>query len=294
MKNSFKLKALCAALAVSAASAASASQIYLDVGQDFGGSLANKVCATCTGVKNEILYKYDSTTIVVDSNNSGSMDLGDLVTTTIGLAVPGVTKETSYVTGFNPGGSGNNGYNQEDSFGDVSWVLSMASSGLSGAVTGNGAGGIPLISYFAGGVIDMLLSVRGVNGGAFTNFMDLVLTSGSATGLSTALFGVPDFGNVNLSVYNNLIHSANGVTCGGATGFKQLADCTPNVPMAFTSTQDTFVQLTQFQKVGNTWVISSNHNGSMVFTVPEPTTLFLMGGALLGLGLSSRRRVKQN
>jgi hypothetical protein len=76
--------------------------------------------------------------------------------------------------------------------------------------------------------------------------------------------------------------------------------CNPPPVITFEASQDTNVLISQFSSAGvdgqgrARFSVSTNHDGSIVFNVPEPTTLFLMGGALLGLGLSSRRRAKQD
>lgn len=292
MKNTFKLKALCAALAVSAATAASASQIYLDVGTNYtGGNQTGKVNTTSTGVKNEILYTYQSTTFITDIDGNG-IDAGDLVSTSIGLFGSNLLND-NFATGFTPGqgfgSASNNGY------GSPNWMISFKGENLLGVVGGLN-GDIPLLSYAAGGLIKMLLTF---DGSTFNNFMNLLIGGGGATGVGTVLFGIPDFTGVDAG-FNNLIHAANGINCGGATGFQALATCNPSpLKVSWVASQDTNVTISQFSVAGvdangNTiYQVSTNHDGSLRFDIPEPSMLLLMGGALLGLGLSSRRRAKQ-
>lgn len=297
MKNTFKLKALCAALAVSAATAASASQIYLDVGTNYtGANQTGKVNTTSTGVKNEILYTYQSTTYITDIDGNG-IDAGDLVSTSIGLFGSNALLD-NYATGFTPGqgfgSASNNGY------GSPNWLISFKGENLAGVVSGlNGSGtsAIPLLSYAAGGLIQMLLTF---DGSTFNNFMNLLIGGGGATGVGTVLFGTPDFTGVD-GGYNNLIHAANGVNCGGQTGLQSLVTCNPSpVKVGWVASQDTNVTISQFGVASVdangivTYVVSTNHDGSLRFDIPEPSMLLLMGGALLGLGLSSRRRAKQD
>lgn len=292
MKNSFKLKALCAALAVSAASAASASQIYLDIGTNYAAG-TDKVCDTCTSLKDELTYKYQSTTVITDMDGSGTITAGDAVSTSIGL-FGGNELGFNQVTSLNPSQSfgvyADNGYGASKD-----WALTFKGENLLGTVSSI-AGGVPLLSYGAGGLLEMLLTF---NGTTFNNFMDLVVSFGGATGLGTVLFGSPSFTNVDAG-YNNLFHAGNGVSCNGLTGFKDLMACNPPPVITFEASQDTNVLISQFSSAGvdgqgrARFSVSTNHDGSIVFNVPEPTTLFLMGGALLGLGLSSRRRAKQD
>lgn len=291
MKNTFKLKALCAALAVSAATAASASQIYLDAGSNFTGlNQVGKVNSTSTGVKNEILYTYQSTTFITDVDGNG-IDAGDLVSTSIGM-FGGNALVDNFATGFTPGQAfgtaSNNGYGQD-------WMISFKGENLAGTVSGIN-GDVPLLSYAAGGLIKMLLTF---DGSTFNNFMNLLIGGGGATGVGTVLFGVPNFTGVDAG-FNNLIHAANGINCGGATGFQALATCNPSpLKVSWVASQDTNVTLTDFAFAGfdengkAVYKVSTNHDGSLRFDIPEPSMLLLMGGALLGLGLSSRRRAKQ-
>lgn len=295
MKNTFKLKALCAALAVSAATAASASQIYLDIGTNYTGlNQTGKVNSTSTGKKNEILYTYQSTTYITDIDGNG-IDAGDLVSTSIGLFGTNNVLN-NYATGFTPGQAigtaSNNGYGND-------WLMSFKGENLAGVVSGVngvGPGAIPLLSYAAGGLIKMLLTTDGTN---FNNFMNLLIGGGGATGVGTVLFGIPDFTGVDAG-FNNLIHAANGINCGGQTGLQSLVTCNPSpIKVGWVASQDTNVTISQFgvasvdQNGIVTYVVSTDHDGSLRFDIPEPSMLLLMGGALLGLGMSSRRRAKQ-
>lgn len=295
MKNSFKLKALCAALAVSAASVASASQIYLDFGPggDFTNPDIGKYCPTCTGLKNEIGYVYQSTTTITDLDGNG-IDAGDSIKTSVGLFGLNLLGDNK-VDGFQPGQNPPANTNSDNGLNTSFW-MSFRGVDLEGTVGGMNTQGtsstlddIPLLQYNAGGLIEMLLTFDGVN---FINFMNLLVGGGGATGVSTVLFGQPDFTGVDAQ-YNNLIHAANGVNCGGATGLQTLASC--GATINWVASQDTNVTLSQFSYDGQrTYIVTTNHDGSLRFDIPEPSMLLLMGGALLGLGLSSRRRAKQD
>lgn len=289
MKNTFKLKALCAALAVSAASAASASQIYLDIGTNYTGSSVDKVNSTSTGLKDQVLYQYKSTTFVTDLDGNG-IDAGDSIRTMVGLAAIGGTTANSFVSGFDPtqvlGSDSNNGYGN-------AWSMTFTGSNLLGQVSGLTAGGVVLLSYAAGGVIQMLLQTTAVP--AYDNFINLLVGGGGPTGISTLLTGIPSFAGLTSS-HQDLFHSGD-ITCGGASDLKSLMACNPSpVTVNFVGSQDAKVLATDFGLFGTDsaghkiYSISTNHSGSLVFNVPEPSMLLLMGCAFLGLGLSRRRQ----
>jgi hypothetical protein len=294
MKFKFALKAGCAALAL-AGSSAFAGPFYLDTGVDFGGvGLANdKVCATCTSVKTEFQFKYDSKTVITDTNGSGTINAGDAIST-IGGLVTGGTLSNNLITNFLPaevfGANSNNGYGQNAPGG---FLLSFSATGLNGIVTGVNAG-VPTFAYGPGGVIDLYYTT---NGTTFINFMDILISDGGATGVSTILHGTVDFTNIDAaatSTMKNLFHTGNG-SCSSDSFFDiwSGAGTCGGLDIAFKSTQDANVEVSQFTQVGNTFAVSTNHNGSASFdvnVVPEPGSLALVGLALAGLGFGKRRR----
>lgn len=287
MKNSMKLKTLVAALAVGVALAASASPIYLDIGWNYAPG-ADKVNDTSTSVKQELTYKYQSTTVITDLDGNG-IDAGDTVSTSIGLFGSNQLGFNS-VTSLNP--SQNFGVYADNGYGGNNWLLSFKGENLLGQVSEVTGANVPLLSYGAGGLIQMLLTF---NGTTFNNFMNLLVSGGGANGVATVLFGTPNFAGVDAG-YNNLIHAANGINCAGATGFQSLMNCSPAPVITFAASQETNVLVSDFDVIGldkdghTMYSISTNHDGSLAFNVPEPSMLLLMGGALLGLGLTSRRR----
>ena len=275
-------KSLLAASILLAAGNVSAGTFYLDTGDDFTDTDTDQACATCTSMKSQFTFQYESTTVINDGDANG-IDTGDTLVTTAGLAVGGLANNN--VTGFTPnevfGANSNNGYGPN-------WLMSFSMTNLGGVINGVTGGGVPLFSY-GPGLLELFVTF---DGSTLINFMDVNIIGGEATGLGIEMVGVADFTNVDGS-YNNLIHSGE-TSCAGSTGFFDIwTNCGAAMPISFFADFNTNVTTSDFTDNGDgTFSLTSNHDGSATFSIPEPGTLALVGMSLLLMGGMARRSKK--
>lgn len=278
-------KSLLAMSVLLAAGGVSADPFYVDVGTNYGPA-GDQVCPTCTSMKDEFLFTYESSTTIFDTVNNNIIDAGDLLTTDGGLAVG--TLAHNQVTGFTPnevfGANSNNGY------GPTNYLISFSITGLNGVVTGVSGSGVPEFTY-GPGLLEMFITFDGVT---FNNFMDVAITGGGATGVSTILTGMADFTSVDAG-YNDLIHSGSTSCLGSDSFFDIWTNCGPDgLTIDFFASFDTniFVSDFTYNPGPDTFTLTSNHDGSATFSVPEPGTLALLGGSLVLMGVMARRNKK--
>jgi len=284
-------KSLVASAIFALASTASAGQVYLDVGTDFVGDTTTptKVCPTCTSLKDQLTIKYQSSTDFFDTDGSLDLSIGDKIETDGGLDVG--TLPFNNVTSLNPNqigpfGFADNGYNNN-------WLLSFGFTDLKGEIVGFD-GAVPLLGY-SSGIIDLYVSFDfGITN---INFMDLAVDSSANSGANISLFGTADFTNVDAS-FNDLFHYESGVACaGGSDSFFDVwssATCSSkDLAIDFVLDQNTDPAKVvvnpagPYPKIAN---ITTDHDGSIVFNVPEPSSLALMGLSLLMIGGVIKRK----
>jgi len=292
---------LASALALTT-SVAVADPIYLDIGADFGGNDNFVVDTNTTGWLDQLLHTYQSITTVVDLDKSfdGSASSlltdGDSITTNGGFIDGDLSSlSTNYITGLNPGqgftGPSSNGFNP-----DFTWGLSFQITDLVGTINGDGAA--QYLDYTSGAISFFYYEL---SMGSTADFIELFTIDVTGSGLtasgsfikgSLSDFGTDYVNGVDGVVGGNLFNTALG-------GFKEYSEAQASSELSVHSlidynTEDlkdddiTFLGLTgEKQAIVR---LNGQHDGSIAFNVPEPTSLAILGLGLLGFAASSRKK----
>ena len=269
-------KLLIAALAaLSFTGTATADQIYIDVGVDFGGNANTAAGSTTTGWLDQLATQYVSTSTLTDSDGDGVLSAGDTILSKGGIFNDNfgglIDISNNLIPSFEPqqtlfGGPSDNGFGGD-------WGLTFGFDDLMGFWSGTGM-------VYTSGTISMYYydgSATSIND--FTRLFDLNIMAGGDTGQATVLSGyLSNFGagTVNGIDANDVFNTASGSFVDGSTVYFGVSqDTQPIGPVNY---------------VNGVAQIGGTHNGSVYFNVPEPTTLAILGLGLLGFAGVRRQK----
>lgn len=279
------MKRILLATLLAASGSVTAAPFYLDIGTNYGPA-GDQVCPTCTSLKDQFTFSYQSTSVITDDTGPAGISTGDTITTNAGF--DGSTNTffsgdlgTNQFTGFLP--SETFGTKSDNGYGGSNWLITFGIKDWTGTVTVDGLGNV--FPTYGSGLLEFYVTTDGVT---YNNFMDVQLSTGFVTGTGSLISGEVDFTTVDAG-FNNLFN-VGAAQCGGLNGFFDIWNtCGPagldSLSIDFTGHFDSDVDLTDFAAIDAThFGVTTDHDGSGRFSIPEPGTLSLLGLSLLGLG----------
>jgi len=267
------------------AGTASADQIYINNGVDFGGNSNTAAGDSTTGWKNSLDLTFISNSVVNDVDGDFTISAGDTITSSGGF-VSGASFGANYVTaliqGSIGGGPSDNGYAND-------WALSFRFDDLVGTFDGTN------FNYTSGN-IDWLLfdASNGFDGSNLGTEVHLFTTSVTSHSFDTngqlyqgtvGNFGTGQVNGVDVGDIFNIAYGSDSL------GFEEFTNTvSENVRFRIDQNTDTAnVPAPTYNAANQTFTLSGAHNGSLTFDVPEPTSVAILGLGLLGFAASRRK-----
>lgn len=284
-----------AALAVASVGSASASVITWDFGNGFNS----------TGQNDTMTFVYNSQSLVQDKDNNGILSDGDVINSVGGFGPSGFNSLASplvggpvnrgllganFVNGFAPDGAPSpTGYNSNPGY-----VFTFFFNDL----VGKYSSAVNNFVYSSGTINFGVWSFGGDTGFAANTFSPLFnfdISSGGPGSIAGEL--QQSFtGSISSASFANGAGSKFSLTNGAtsktldqwvATGSLIQFDLSQTVKAGLRGI--TAGQLAP-QFVDGVALLGASHDGSVTISVPEPTSLAILGAGLLGAGFASRRR----
>jgi hypothetical protein len=278
--------------------AASATPFYIDINANLGGNANTANGSSSTGWIEEMQFAYNSWSTVTDVNGTGTIDAGDVITSTGGLLGSGFNFGSDFTsnlfTSLLPSqvgslGPSNNGYGDN-------WNLSFGFDDLVGTIQANGS-----VVWNSGTISMFFTDDLSVCSGAgnlscYTQLFDMNVTFGGDIGNGTIIQGYLD--NFNTSAQINGVDAGSifytqyqGVSQSFSDIYDDLLLNGLGNAFRFNVDQNTQALPNVVGYDGTTFTLAkAAHSGRVAFSVPEPTSLAILGLGLLGVGFSGRMK----
>ena len=269
-----------AVVAIAFAGTASADPIFIDNGVDFGPN-----GSTQTSWFDSLQITYASSSSLTDADNNGFVSLGDTITSNSGMALATTQNSilSTHATSLLGLGFGDdNGFWSGGSASVGQWGITFGFTNVQGILTASGfqygSGTINMYAFDAFAVANAGSGGADISGD-LTHLFDLDIAAGGDTGVSTVFMGnVSNFSDNSFNIkYGN-----------GSATFPEAALASGG--LRFLTSNDTQGIVGASFNGNPTLAINGQHEGSVSFSVPEPTSIAILGLGLLGFAGARRRK----
>jgi hypothetical protein len=277
-----KLLTAAAVVAIAFSGAASADSIFIDSGTDFGSN-----GSTQTGWFDSLQFTYASSSTLSDNDNNNVVSIGDTIVSNSGMAVA-TTQDSvlsTHATSLLGLGFGDdNGFWGGGSVTPGQWGVTFGFTNVQGQLTSSGfvygSGTINLYTFDAYAVATAASGATDISAN-LTHLFDLDVAAGGDTGVATVFTGA----------VSNFFNNPNAFNIAYGNGSKTFPEASMLAGgLRFLTSNDTQGLVGQSYNGSSTLATNGQHEGSVTFSVPEPTSLAILGLGLLGFAGTRRRK----